>query len=263
MKTIIDNIKNYLVPIIPIVVCIGFILYLVQKMTRFAFYKVDVLYLVEIRIEEILQGLLFIFIFILTLCSGILIYCIKNNRSENIETNFTIISSIRENKYTLASVLILPFILSICIMISYNNKINIDQIKIVFFSYMAFTCVGYAIAYFWNINKKHSLIIKSINMLCCIALFMVLVAFLQYSFESFNKRFTYIETQDGVHVIVSSINGNYITKKAKIENCNNKKEIKIFLDDTILLSPVQHIRLFEAEEISFHSSQKKNETSKK
>ena len=56
-----EDVYKYVIRLAPLLLCFGFVLSLIQKTVRFAYYEVDHLYLMEIRTEEVLQGLSYLF----------------------------------------------------------------------------------------------------------------------------------------------------------------------------------------------------------
>lgn len=56
-----EDVYNYIVRLAPLLLCFGFALSMIQKTVRFIYYKIDPRYLMEIRTEEVLQEVAYLF----------------------------------------------------------------------------------------------------------------------------------------------------------------------------------------------------------
>lgn len=198
-----EYIYKYIINFAPLLLCMGLVLSLIQKTVRFAYYEVDHLYLMEIRTEEVLQGLsyLFIFIYSLFLSHDIYVAYVKY-KILHIKTCITNI------------VFIVVYILFLWYTQTYY--INISQIIViaVFALFVVTTMIAIQASY------KGKIDIPSIKSTGCAIIFITIfaVAALQYLAEMSNKRFTYIQNNKNEYIIITTFKDYYITVLSKVDN---------------------------------------------
>lgn len=178
MYKIIQDVYEYIIKIAPLLLCLGFVLFLIQKTVRFAYYEVDHLYLMEIRSEEVLQSLSYLFIFIYIF---FFLHDYKSYYNENKKINVVFI-------FTQLIVVFLYILFLWYTQTYYINFLNIISIFIIIFVLSVATLTAKYILSIQN-NKR----LSRIKICFIIFLLIAAIAIIQYAIESSNKRFTYLE----------------------------------------------------------------------
>lgn len=205
MYKIIQDVYEYIIKIAPLLLCLGFVLFLIQKTVRFAYYEVDHLYLMEIRSEEVLQSLSYLFIFIYIF---FFLHDYKFYYDENQKINMTFIFTH----------LMIVFLYVLFLWYTQTYYINLSHIISIFIIIVILSIAIIFAQYILSIqNNKCFSRIK-----ICVIIFSLIAAIsiIQYIVESSNKRFTYLEKEEKQYIIISTFKDYYITVLSCVEDDN-------------------------------------------
>lgn len=205
MYKIIQDVYEYIIKIAPLLLCLGFVLFLIQKTVRFAYYEVDHLYLMEIRSEEVLQSLSYLFIFIYIF---FFLHDYKLFYKENKKINITFI-------FTHLIVVFLYVLFLWYTQIYYINFFHVISIFII----IVILSVTIIFAQY-IISTKNNKCFSRIKICFIIFSLISAISVIQYIVESNNKRFTYLEKEEKQYIIISTFKDYYITVLSNVENDN-------------------------------------------
>lgn len=210
-----EDIYTYLIKLAPLLLCLGLVLSLIQKTVRFAYYRVDHLYLMEIRTEEVLQGLSYLFVFAYTFFL-----------SHDIHMAYKKYRKI----YTKTLLANIFFIIVYMLFLWYTQTYYLNILQtIVIVVFIIF--IGIFFIFIKALYQKpiESMLVRTT---VCTSLFIIIFAviILQYMAEASNKRFTYIQNNNHDYIVVTTFKDYYITKLSKIEN----DTISVYRDKTYL-----------------------------
>ncbi len=245
-----ENIYRYIVRFTPLLVFFGFVFSLLQKLARFFYYHIDHRYLMEIRTEEVLQGLSSLLVFIYY---AVIVYYTYNSYRENRLSLSKNLISIYCVNFEIA---LLYIVIANCIKSYCFNFLSIF-IDISSLAILTVTAILIGILLKKIIIKNSDSqdisqdgifpYTKYREWYACISIIIFMFCIFMYQIidECINKSFSYTTQGDNDYVIITTFKDCYIAIRSKIEN------------DTITIYPGK-VRLFKLEqEITAHEFKEK------
>lgn len=207
---VVEEVKKFLNAdtgtIISIVIFCGYFFTMVQQLARYAYYGVETTYLLYIDIEKILLGTAYLIAFFVWMY---LIYRMQKRK-----------------RYIIGLLEQIPVCLFACFLAYSLTLRNITDFFIIFLVLLFLISLVIKIcSKVINKNRKNSK--KSIKELVCVAFFILafFVIVFQTLVESYNKRFTYIMSNNTPYAILTTFkDSDFIT----LESCIDNDKITIY-----------------------------------
>lgn len=215
--------------LIPIIVLLGYIAASVQKITRLAYYKVDIVYLFGLHISEVFLGVCYLLLLCLPIYEAVLYNC-GNSWSGGINIVCAVILMLGQ-VYSLKLKVNKNFVIAMVIYVVYLMTAHI------------FVCVYFD----WIKEFVNSLVLSDIVLyfLTIFLCFILLVVALQFWAEHTNERFTYIKTTNGdTYTIITIFQGCFMTVRSKFValSTNGETAIELYRGD-IVLFPIDNYEI--------------------
>ena len=198
--------------IITVIAFIGYIFASIQKLTRLTYYKVDNVYLFEIRMGEIFLGVIYLFILSLP-----------------VAINFT-----RHTFLLMVIGVVLYFLMTYALRLEVEIKRYIGLI-FPYFIYLLFiwldplNCVD-----FFRVTVTKMFVYDAFFAIhLVLGIMMLIIVILQFLAEASNDRFTYInaDNENEIYIIITRAEGTYITVRGKLKQEGDKVKIYIYLGE--------------------------------
>ncbi|WP_440444118.1 hypothetical protein [Phascolarctobacterium sp.] len=202
--------------VITVIAFIGYIFASIQKLTRLTYYKVDNVYLFEIRMGEIFLGVIYLFILSLP-----------------VAINFT-----RHTFLLMIIGVVLYFLMTYALRLEVEIKRYIGLI-FPYFIYLLFiwldplNCVE-----FFKVTVTQIFVYNAFFAIhLVLGIMMLIIVVLQLLAEASNDRFTYInpDNENEVYIIITRTEGTYITVRGKLKQEGDKVKIYIFRGNVKLI----------------------------
>lgn len=200
--------------IITVIAFIGYIFASIQKLTRLTYYKVDNVYLFEIRMGEIFLGVIYLFILSLP-----------------VAINFT-----RHTFLLMVIGVVLYFLMTYALRLEVEIKRYIGLI-FPYFIYLLFiwldplNCVD-----FFRVTVTKMFVYDAFFAIhLVLGIMMLIIVILQFLAEASNDRFTYINADNEIYIIITRAEGTYITVRGKLKQEGDKVKIYIFRGNVKLI----------------------------
>lgn len=215
--------------LIPIVVLLGYIAASVQKNTRLAYYKVDIVYLFGLHISEVFLGVCYLLLLCLPIYEAVIYNC-GNSLSGAINIGCAIILMFGQ---------------------VYSLKLKVNKNFVIAMAmYVAYLIVSHILVcnYFGRIKEiLNTLVLSDIVLyfLTAFLCFILLVVALQFFAEHTNERFTYIKTTNGdTYTIITIFQGCYMTVRSNFITIGNSNitAIELYRGD-IVLFPIDNYEI--------------------